>query len=146
MKTFALAKVLDAITQPRTKAEISEETGLSAPQITDALQTLREKMQPIHTMGTKNHTHYYLPEYQRVSGRTEPMYSQLYKIMDAGDWWSGDELVDLLDCCPMTLRNYIAQMRGYGVEVESRKSAEGLRMHEYRVVVENSEDLENESI
>ena len=141
MKTFALAKVLDAITQPRTKREIAEETGLTVPQITEAIQTLREKMQPIHTMGTRANTHYYLPECQRVSGRTEPMYSQLYKIMDAGDWWQGEELIALLDCCPTTLKNYIAQMRGYGVVVESRKSTKGMRMHEYRVLAKDIEEL-----
>ena len=134
MKTFTTGKVLDAITQPRTKKEIAEATGLSVPQITGAIQTLRNKMQPIQTTGTRVNTRYYLPESQRVNGRTEPMYAQLYKIMDAGDFWQGEELIALLDCCPTTFNDYIAQMRSYGAVVESRKSSSGMRMNEYRVL------------
>ena len=141
MKTFTTGLVLDAITQPRTKAEISEVTELSLPQITEAIQTLREAGQPIQKMGASGYTHYYLAKYNRVSDRIKPAYAQMYDLMDAGEWWQGEEILSIMDFDHIKFKNCVMQLRRKGVVIEKRKSTTGMRMMEYRVLAKDIEAL-----
>ena len=141
MKTFTTGLVLDAITQPRTKTEIAEVTNLSVPQITEAIQTLREAGQPIQKMGASGYTHYYLAKYNRVKERVKPAYSQMYDLMDAGEFWAGEEVMSIMDFDYTKFKNCMKQLRNKGVVIEKRKSSKGLRMYEYRILAKDIESL-----
>lgn len=141
MKTFTTGKVLDAITQPRTKKEIAEIAGITVTHVTESIQTLREKMQPIQTLGACGHTHYYLAKYNRVKERVKPAYAQMYDLMDAGEWWPGEEVMSIMDFDYLKFKNCMKQLRNKGVVVEKRKSTKGLRMYEYRVLAKDIESL-----
>ena len=141
MKTFTTGLVLDAITQPRTKVEIAELADITTAQVTESIQTLREAGQPIQKMGASGYTHYYLAKYNRVKERVKPAYAQMYDLMDAGEFWPGEEVMSIMDFDYCKFKNCIKQLRSKGVVIEKRKSSKGLRMYEYRVLANDIESL-----
>ncbi len=94
-----MAKILAAVVEPRTKREIAQLTGLSGEAIRNALNDLSRGYGVVFdTCGHGKHKHYYLPVHRQPAIKPKFLYQQILDLTaNTGDWWSLDEMVDILD-------------------------------------------------
>lgn len=91
-----VARVLEVITEPRTKGEIASLTGLSRSQIIDAINELKKMGSPPQRIGHGDTSHYYLTKKEQPRAKFAYEYV-LDLVADTGEWWSLDEISEILN-------------------------------------------------
>lgn len=116
-----VARVLEVITEPRTKGEIVSLTGLTENQIRDAINELTRSGTPAQKIGHGDTRHYYLPKYHQPRAKFAYEYV-LDLVADTGEWWSLDEISEILNrdrhaihCSIKRLKDLgMAKVKAYG--------------------------------
>ncbi|CAM0105249.1 hypothetical protein VPH159E362A_0052 [Vibrio phage 159E36-2a] len=120
------ASVLKAIVVPRTKREISELTGMTEPQITQAFRYINRRGGKYHTIGVGAHTHYYLPKYEQVGLGEKFIYQQILDLIDTDEWWSISEICDVFDLDSKEVGNKLRYIKRTGrAEISMRRNWDG---------------------
>ena len=114
-----VSKLLSGITKPRTKAEISELTGLTPNQVRDAVNELSRSGNIVQSIGHGDTRHYYMPANEHP--RRKFAYEYIIDLMaDTGEWWLMDEIVELLDKNRHSIHCSIRRIKDRGIaKVES---------------------------
>lgn len=109
-------KVLKAIINPATKAEIAKASGLTEKQVTQVFRDLTAKGIEYQTLGHHAHTHYYLPEYkQREQGLLAKfLYKDLLDLIDTEEWWTMEEICIILEAEPREVGNKVRYINRKG--------------------------------
>ena len=114
-----VSKLLSGITKPRTKAEISELTGLTPNQVRDAINYLKLTGFEVQKVGHGQSRHYYMPTKEHP--RRKFAYEHIIDLIaDTGEWWLMDEIVELLDKNRHSIHCSIRRIKDRGIaKVES---------------------------
>ena len=109
-----VARVLEAITEPRTKGEIASLTGFTENQIRDAINELSRSGSAPQKIGHGATRHYYLTK--KLQPRAKFAYECILDLVaDTGEWWSLDEISEILNRDRGAINCSIKRLNGLGM-------------------------------